>query len=163
MVPCFTPSSTVMLDVFPTGVSTLIFEVWFISYKLLISTWAICLVIHSWYIIFQPQFIKTFFDISKKWKCFIFILPLIYLLLLSSVWVGFLLLIFLLFLLFVFVTCSHFCFHFAFFNAISYKNVFTRSTPLWLSWMFLRIRLFVYFPLLPITTVLVFDFLFWSC
>ena len=129
MVPCFTPSSTVMLDVFPTGVSTLIFEVWFISYKLLISTWAICLVIHSWYIIFQPQFIKTFFDISKKWKCFIFILPLIYLLLLSSVWVGFLLLIFLLFLLFVFVTCSHFCFHFAFLMQFHIK-MYSPEVPL---------------------------------
>ena len=29
MVPCFTTSSTVMLDVFPTGVSTTIFEVLF--------------------------------------------------------------------------------------------------------------------------------------
>ena len=36
-VPCFTTSSTVMLDVFPTGVSTTMFEVLFISYKLLIA------------------------------------------------------------------------------------------------------------------------------
>ena len=36
MVPCFTTSYTVMLDVSPTGVSTTMFEVLFISYKLLI-------------------------------------------------------------------------------------------------------------------------------
>ena len=36
MVPCFTTSSTVMIDVFLTGVSTTMFEVLFISYKLLI-------------------------------------------------------------------------------------------------------------------------------
>ena len=36
MVPCFTNSSTVMLGVFPTGVSTTMFEVLFISCKLLI-------------------------------------------------------------------------------------------------------------------------------
>ena len=36
MVPYFTTFSTVMFDVFPTGVSTTMFEVLFISYKLLI-------------------------------------------------------------------------------------------------------------------------------
>ena len=36
MVPCFTISSTVMFDVFPTEVSTKIFEILFISYKLII-------------------------------------------------------------------------------------------------------------------------------
>ena len=34
MVPCFTTSSTVMLDFFRAGVSATIFEVLFISYKL---------------------------------------------------------------------------------------------------------------------------------
>ena len=36
MVSCFTTSYTVMLDAFPTDVSTTIFEILFISYKFLI-------------------------------------------------------------------------------------------------------------------------------
>ena len=37
MVPCFGSSSTVMLDTFPTGMTNIISEVLFISYKLLIA------------------------------------------------------------------------------------------------------------------------------
>ena len=74
MDPCFTTFSTVMLDVFPTGVSTKTFEVSFISYNICTNstngTWAIFQIIRFYKTVFQPQFIKTLFGHLEKINMF---------------------------------------------------------------------------------------------
>ena len=116
-------------------VSTAMFDVLFISYKILIvpglytrlynsirQSFSYSLSNHFWYL----QRINMF----HYYFSFDFLL-------LSSGWLGYLLLIFVFFLLSASVTSFHFCFHYIF-NALSnfFETAFTRNIPLWFTWMF---------------------------
>ena len=146
-------------------VSTAMFDVLFISYKLLIvpglytrlynfirQSFNYSLSNHFWYL----QRINMF----HYYFSFDFLL-------LSSGWLGYLLLIFVFFLLSASVTCFHFCFHFIF---LMHFQIFLKLHSPEISlfdslecFLYVYLFSFMYTLQLSTATALVFYFLFWSC